>query len=86
MTVPHLSEAYEDHARRHPTKAARQLVRIEANPDFDHFYATPRGGAMVDGLRAGLDGAVRCRRCGRRLLTDESKARRIGPECLRKAA
>lgn len=78
---PGMASAYEEYAKRHPTKAARQLVRAEAAPDFDRFVASPRGGAMIDGLRAGLDGAVRCRRCGRALDDPLSVARNLGADC-----
>lgn len=84
-----LVDAYRSFATKHPVKAARQLVRIEARPEFDEFIASDRGGATVEGLRAGLDGAVRCRICGRELRGPLAVKRRVGADCwarLKKAA
>lgn len=74
-------DAYEQYARNHPTKAARMLAVMEATPEFELARCKPRIGGKFDGLRLGLDGATRCRRCGRRLESEESKARKLGDDC-----
>ncbi len=67
----------EAYVRQAPAKAAR----VAAERDGD---ANPELAAAALAIFAALDGAVRCRRCGRRLRDKTSVARRIGPECVEK--
>lgn len=73
--------AYWDRVvRQRPLKAAARLVHLEAKDEAGRKEWKP----TIEGLRAALDRAVRCRVCGRRLTDQESVARHIGPDCFAK--
>lgn len=77
MSIKGARQAYEAHARRHPVKAARLLVHLEAKAQL----TDERTAGMIEGLRAGLDGSERCRRCGKALQRDDSRALGLGADC-----
>lgn len=70
---------------KNPGKEAERLAYCEtqlANPALDPARRQALT-TIAEGQRRKLDGAQRCRRCGRQLEKKSSIERKIGDECLR---
>ena len=57
------------------------LDLTKAQKTLEAFRTDPRNAKIYEDIR----NTVHCSRCGRELTDEESKQRRIGPECLEKA-
>lgn len=73
--------------RRSPGKAAARAAYLRTLADRNETAGQADAAAehleRADQLEHALHAAVRCIRCGRRLTDPDSKARGIGPDCLK---